>query len=173
MDPFLAEIRMFAGNFPPVGWALCNGQLLSISQNTALFSLVGTTYGGDGKSTFALPNLQGSAPLMPGQGAGLSPRDLGEAGGAPTVTLLPSQMAPHSHALAASSSAGGQPPANGVWSQPVHRGINAYNQDAGTRPAMSATAIYPNGGGQPHNNLMPYLVVSFIIALQGIYPSRS
>jgi microcystin-dependent protein len=172
-EPFLAEIKMFAGNFAPKGWAFCNGQIMSIAQNTALFSLLGTTYGGDGRTTFALPNLQGAAPLMEGQANGLSLRDLGEAGGQPDVTLIQSEIPIHSHGLAASSAVGGQPPGNDVWSKPSQRGINAYNTDAGTRPAMNATALAPTGGGQPHNNLMPYLVVTFIIALQGIFPARN
>src|SRR5512132_2584602 len=115
-DPFVAEIRMFAGNFAPTGWALCNGQLLPISQNTALFSLLGTTYGGDGKSTFALPNLQDSAPMHPGQGAGLSLRDLGEQGGTPFVTLLQSEMPSHTHIAKAKTSLGNaQRPAAQTW----------------------------------------------------------
>src|SRR5690349_15852992 len=129
-NPFLAEIRMFTGNFAPKGWALCNGQLLPIAQNTALFALLGTTYGGNGTTTFALPNLQASAPLMQGQGPGLTPRDLGETGGEPTVTLLSTEMPAHSHVLSASDSAGGQLPTNNsVWSKPHHRGISGYNID--------------------------------------------
>jgi len=172
-NPYVAEIRMFAGNFPPTGWAFCDGQLLSIAQNTALFSLLGTTYGGDGKSTFGLPDLRGSAPLMAGQGAGLTLRDLGESGGETTVTVGWTELAAHTHGAAASTAAGGQTPANNVWSAPGTRGVNGYATDAGSRPAMSATALAPTGNGQPHNNLMPYVTVSFIIALQGVFPPRS
>jgi microcystin-dependent protein len=172
-SPFLAEIRMFAGNFAPKGWAFCNGQLLAISQNTALFSLLGTSYGGDGRSTFALPNLQGATPLMAGQGNGLTLRDLGETGGQSNVTLLQTEMPIHTHAVGGTTNVGGQLPANNVWSKPSQRGIDAYQTDAGTNPALSPNALSSAGGGQPHNNLMPYLVVSFIIALQGIYPSRN
>ena len=172
-DPYVAEIRMFAGNFPPTGWAFCDGQLLSIAQNTALFSLLGTTYGGDGRTNFALPDLRGSAPLMAGQGVGLTLRDLGESGGETTVTLGLAQLASHTHGVAASDAAGGVTPANNVWSKPGQRGINGYATDPGTQPALSAAALAPSGNGQPHNNLMPYLVVSFIIALVGVFPPRS
>lgn len=164
---------MFAGNFAPQGWALCDGQLMPISQNTALFSLLGTTYGGNGTSNFALPNLQGAAPLMAGQGNGLSLRDLGEIGGEATVTLLASEMPAHAHTVQASNGPGGLTPANNVWAKASHRGIDAYNSDPGTHPLMSSAAIGATGGSQPHNNLMPYLVVTFIIALQGIFPSRN
>lgn len=171
-DPFIAEIRMFAGNFPPRDWALCDGQLLPITRYAALFSLLGTTYGGDGKTTFALPDLRGSAPLMAGQGSGLTPRSPGESGGEETVTLSLTQMTAHTHGVAASNGAGGQTPPNHVWSKAETRGTNAYAPAAGTQPAMSATALAPSGGGQPHNNLMPYVVVNFIIALQGVFPPR-
>ena len=172
-EPFLAEIRIMSFSFPPKGWAFCNGQLLPINQNQALFALLGTTYGGDGKSNFALPNLQGATPLMAGQGNGLSQRSLGESGGESTVTLTVTQMAAHVHGVSASDAAGGQTPPNNVWSKPSQRGLNAYNTDPGTKPTMSPNALAPSGGGQPHNNLMPYLVVNFIIALQGIFPARS
>lgn len=172
-NPFVAEIRMFAGNFAPKGWALCNGQLLPISQNTALFSLLGTTYGGDGRTNFALPNLQGTTPLGQGQGNGLSLRVLGESGGEPTVGLNMAEMPSHSHGVSASDAAGGQNPANNVWSKPSHRGLDAYNSNPGTSPMMSPSALGATGGGQPHNNLMPYQVVTFIIALQGVFPARN
>jgi len=172
-DPYLAEIRMVPFNFAPVGWALCNGQLLSIQQNAALFSLLGTTYGGDGRSNFGLPNLQGSSPLMWGQGPGLSPRDLGESGGESEVTLLAGQMATHTHGVEASNAAGGGTPAGNVWSKPDERGIDGYASTVGTSQAMNPAALGSTGGGQPHNNLMPYLVVNFVIALQGVYPPRS
>jgi microcystin-dependent protein len=176
-DPFVAEIRIFAGNFAPTGWAFCNGQIMAISQNTALFSLLGTTYGGNGQSTFALPNLQGSAPLQAGQGSGLSQRVLGEPGGQPGVTLLPTEMPAHTHTLQANAIGGDvNSPANAVWAK-AHTGkspINVYNDSVATNsttmnPGMLAAA----GGSQPHNNMPPYLALNFIIALQGVFPSRS
>ncbi len=168
-DPFVAEIRIFPFNFAPKGWAWCNGQIVPISQNTALFSLLGTTYGGDGKSTFALPDLQGRAPMHPGQGQGLSPHDLGETGGSETVTLLQSEIPAHAHAVTASQAdaierfPAGQLLATGV-------GVGAYAPASGTRQ-LSPSTLTPAGGDQPHNNLQPYLVLSFCIALQGIFPS--
>jgi microcystin-dependent protein len=170
-DPFVAEIRMFAGNFAPTGWALCNGQLLPLSQNTALFSLLGTTYGGDGKSTFALPNLQDSAPMQPGQGAGLSLYDLGQQGGVPNVTLLESEMPLHNHIANAKTSLGNsQTPADQTWA-----GSSIVKQYVNTAPntPMSPSALSPTGGSLPHNNLAPFLVVTFIIAMQGVFPPRS
>jgi microcystin-dependent protein len=169
-DPFVAEIRMFAGNFAPTGWALCDGQLMPISQNTALFSLLGTTYGGDGKSTFALPNLQGSAPMHPGQGAGLSLRDLGEQSGTPNVTLLVSELPFHNHIANAKTSLGNsQTPADQTWA-----GSNVAKQYVTTAPntPMSPQALSLTGGNLPHNNMAPYLVVTFIIAMQGVFPPR-
>jgi len=174
-DPFVAEIRIFAGNFAPSGWALCNGQLMPISQNTALFSLLGTYYGGDGRSTFGLPNLQGSAPLQAGQGPGLTQRDLGEAGGEASVTLLQTEMPAHRHGVNAKTAGGdvNNPATPGaVWAK-AHTGktaINSYN-DTGTAQ-MSPSALAPAGGSQPHNNMPPYLGLTFIIALQGIFPAR-
>jgi microcystin-dependent protein len=168
-DPFVAEIRMFAGNFAPRGWALCNGQILPIAQNTALFSLLGTTYGGDGRNTFALPNLQGRAPMQPGQGPGLSLRDLGEQGGQEVVTLLESQMPGHNHPLAAFGAAAttGTPAASVSLAQTA-AGTSIYG------PAADLQSLgTPAGGGQPHNNMQPYLALTFIIALQGIFPPRS
>jgi microcystin-dependent protein len=171
-NPFLAEIRIFPFNFPPKGWAFCDGQLLSISQNTALFSLLGTTYGGDGKSNFALPNMQGSAPMHPGQGPGLSLHDLGETGGSDTVTLLESEMPQHSHALTASNRQGtDQSPINEMFAGGVG-GINLYAAPASITP-LANSAVAPAGGNQPHNNLMPYLTLNFCIALQGVYPPRT
>jgi microcystin-dependent protein len=173
-DQFVGEIRIFGGNFAPTGWALCNGQLLSISQNTALFSLLGTTYGGDGVSTFALPNLQGSTPLQPGQGPGLSLRDLGETGGEQTVTLLQSEMPAHTHTTQGYSSAGGQGPSNNSWAEANQRGINEYTASSPPNNVqMSPSALGTVGGNLPHNNMMPYLGLTFIIALQGIFPPRS
>jgi microcystin-dependent protein len=164
---------MFAGNFAPTGWALCNGQLLPISQNTALFSLLGTFYGGDGKSTFALPNLQGSAPMQAGQGPGLSLRDLGEQAGEPFVTLIDSEMPVHTHAVIATSQAADQPtPVGNVWAQAIGD-VSAVNYYHTTGPdAMAPTALQLAGGGLPHNNMHPYLTLNFCIALQGIFPQR-
>jgi microcystin-dependent protein len=171
-DQFVSEIRIFAGNFAPTGWAFCNGQLLPISQNTALFSLLGTTYGGDGKSNFALPNLQGSAPLQPGQGAGLTSRQLGESGGEQAVTLLTSEMPSHSHGAQADNTAGGSPdPTNQAWGK--IRGKNVYIPSTpASNVSMSPGAVSVAGGSLPHNNMPPYLCLTFIIALQGIFPPR-
>jgi len=172
-DPFVAEIRIFPFNFPPKGWAWCDGQLLPLSQNTALFSLLGTTYGGDGKSTFALPNLQGSAPMHPGQGPGLSLHDLGEQGGTETVTLLESEIPAHTHALRGSNASGDSPLPGG--NTPARPGSTAiYQQDSAQNlVAMAPQALSPAGGSQPHNNLQPYLTFYFNIALQGVFPPRS
>jgi microcystin-dependent protein len=175
MDPFVAEIRMFAGNFAPKGWALCNGQVLPLSQNTALFSLLGTTYGGDGKSTFALPNLEGCAPMHPGQGPGLNLHDLGETSGSQNVTLIQSEMPSHTHNANCLSTPGDV--SNPVlWAATLGAGRQAAPPNyATTRPAiaaMSPFAIGLAGNSQPHNNMSPYLVVNFIIALQGVFPPR-
>jgi microcystin-dependent protein len=174
-SPFLAEIRIFPFNFAPVGWALCNGQSMPIEQNTALFSLLGTNFGGDGITTFSLPNLQGSAPLMPGQGPGLSPRLLGESGGEINVTLLQTQMPSHRHTVQADSGTGTQSsPANAEFaSASVLRQSTKLYALGEANTTMSAQALGSTGGGQPHNNLPPYLVLNFCIALQGIFPARS
>jgi microcystin-dependent protein len=170
-DPFVAEIRIFPFNFAPKGWAWCDGQLMSISQNTALFSLLGTTYGGDGKSNFALPDLQGRAPMHPGQGPGLSLHDLGETGGSDTVTLLESEIPSHSHSENASQSDGiDQTPANSMLAAGV--GIGQYGAP-GAIVQLSDNDLTPAGGDQPHNNLQPYLTLYFNIALQGVYPPRT
>jgi microcystin-dependent protein len=173
-NPFVAEVRIFTGNFAPVGWALCDGQLLPISQNTALFSLLGTTYGGDGKSNFALPNLQGCAPMQAGQGPGLSLRDLGETGGEQTVTLLQTEMPAHSHSVQAAAGTGLNDPTNNVWASGA-KGFGAiYSPSApATNVQMSPFATSIAGGSLPHNNMMPYLGLTFIIALQGVFPPRS
>jgi microcystin-dependent protein len=174
MDPFVAEIRIFPFNFAPKGWAFCDGQLMPLSQNTALFSLLGTTYGGDGKSNFALPDLQGNAPMHPGQGPGLSLHDLGETGGSETVTLLESEIPSHSHTLQAQTT-----PANlevGAPDRSLARSAGgfAYKQSPFTNlVSMAPEALTPSGGDQPHNNLMPYLTLNFCIALQGVYPPRT
>jgi microcystin-dependent protein len=170
-DPFVAEIRIFPFNFAPKGWAWCNGQIMPLSQNTALFSLLGTTYGGDGKSTFALPDLEGSAPLHPGQGQGLSLYDLGQIGGSETVTLLESEMPSHTHSMMATA----QDPAtaknvgpNGSFSLSQGGGIYQNSPNA----QMAPQAVAQAGGSLPHNNLMPYLTFYFNIALQGVFPPR-
>jgi microcystin-dependent protein len=172
MDPFVAEIRIFPFNFAPRGWAWCNGQLLSISQNTALFSLLGTTYGGDGRSTFGLPNLQGSVPLQAGQGPGLSLYDLGETGGSDTVTLLGTETPAHNHNVMAQTV---DPGDNRIPSPVLNLGNTAiYTATAPSGATMDpATAVSLYGNGQPHNNLMPYVTFYFNIALQGVYPPRS
>jgi microcystin-dependent protein len=173
-DPFLAEIRMFGGNFAPRGWATCDGQLMSISQNTALFSLLGTTYGGDGRSTFGLPDLRGATPMQQGQGPGLSQRFLGETGGEPAVTLLNSEMAMHTHLANALDAGGDQSvPTNTVWAQARISKVSS-NLYANTAPnqMMNPLTTGITGGSQPHNNMPPYLCVCFIIALQGIFPQR-
>jgi len=172
MDPFVAEIRIFPFNFAPKGWAVCDGQILPLSQNTALFSLLGTTYGGDGKSNFALPNLQGAAPMHPGQGPGLSLHDLGEAGGTDAVTLLESELPAHTHPLRADTI----DPADTNVPSPtaslaVSTGGTLYQTSANTQ--LAPQALTPAGGDQPHNNLMPYLTLTYCIALQGVYPPRN
>ena len=172
MDPFVAEIRIFPFNFAPKGWAVCDGQILPLSQNTALFSLLGTTYGGDGKSNFALPNLQGAAPMHPGQGPGLSLHDLGEAGGTDAVTLLESELPAHTHPLRADTI----DPADTNVPSPtaslaVSTGGPLYQTSANTQ--LAPQALTPAGGDQPHNNLMPYLTLTYCIALQGVYPPRN
>ena len=176
-DQFISEIRIFAGNFAPTGWALCNGQLMPISQNTALFSLLGTTYGGDGKSTFGLPNLQGAAPLGAGQGPGLSFRSLGESGGEQTVTLLTTEMPAHTHTPQADAAGGGNAvPTNNSWGVGGGRGSPPAPYAPSATPtnvAMSPQATSPTGSGQAHNNMPPYLCMTFIIALQGIFPPRT
>ena len=172
MDPFVAEIRIVPFNFPPKGWAFCDGQLLPLSQNTALFSLLGTTYGGDGKSTFALPDLQGCSAMHPGQGQGLSQRFLGEMGGSETVTLLVSEMPAHTHtvnALTALSTT--TTPTSGTT---LGRSVNgnAYADTASGFQTFAPESLPPAGGSLPHNNLQPYLTLNYVIALQGVFPAR-
>ncbi len=170
-EPFVAEIRPFAGNFEPTGWAFCDGRLLSISQNTALFSLLGTTYGGNGTSNFALPDLRSRAPMHAGDGPGLTPRSLGESAGAESVTISPAQAPPHTHTLHASSTVANtaSPSGNAL----ANSGAASLYASGPADTPLSSSAVTPAGGEQPHNNLMPYLTVRFIIALQGIFPARS
>lgn len=171
-DQYLGEIRMFAGNFAPYGWALCNGQLLSISQNTALFSLIGTYYGGDGITTFALPNLQSRVPIHQGQGVGLSPYNVGQNGGNESVTLTSQQMPQHNHMM---NAVGGGGTANRVSNAYLANGTagNVYNPGPSDGTTLNTNAISFAGNSQPHTNIQPYLCITFIIALQGIYPSRN
>ena len=169
-EPFIAEIRIFAGNFAPRGWAFCDGQLLPISQNTALFSLIGTTYGGDGRSTTALPNLQGRAPMHPGRGPGLTSRRLGQRGGVETITLSEAQMPAHTHTLRATNARGGvSTPAGNAFNRSI--GETAYHT-ATNLTAMASQMAENTGGSQSHNNMQPFLTLNFIIALVGLYPSR-
>jgi microcystin-dependent protein len=174
MDPFVGEIRMLPFSFPPKGWAFCNGQLLPLSQNTALFSLLGTFYGGDGKSTFALPDLQGSAPMHTGNstGPGLSQHSLGEMSGVEFVTLLDSEIPVHTHMVmsVAGVFAGNTSVVTGNAFAKSSQG-NSYTAAANT-VQMSDEALSPTGGDLPHNNMMPYLTVNFCIALQGVFPQR-
>lgn len=166
-EPFLGEIRTFGGNFAPTGWAPCDGRLLPIQQYTALFSLLGTTYGGDGKVTFALPDLQGRAPMHWGDGPGLTPRRIGESAGSATVTLLQTEMPAHTHAGGASlSSSSSLSPSGNVLGDAALYAAPPFTT------MMSPMAVGVTGGSQPHENRMPYLGVTFIIALQGIFPSR-
>jgi microcystin-dependent protein len=169
-DPFVGEIRTFGFNFPPLGWAQCNGQLIPISQNTALFSLLGTYYGGDGKSTFALPNLQEGSPMDQGQGSELSERYIGESGGEAYLTLLQSEMPAHPHLISGSARPATENDPNEVYWGAV---ANMYNPSADPPQQMALQTLGLAGGGQPHNNMQPYLVLNFCIALQGIFPARS
>jgi microcystin-dependent protein len=171
-DPYVGEIRMFGGSFAPVGWAMCQGQLMAISQNDTLFNLIGTTYGGDGQETFGLPNLAGRAPLHQGQGPGISQTyTIGEAAGVESVTLTTQQMPQHAHALIASQDSADQiTGANGILATPVQ--LSTYFT-ASPDSALNPATVQPVGGNQPHENLQPYLVISFIISLYGIYPTQS
>jgi microcystin-dependent protein len=174
MDPFVAEIRIFPFNFAPKGWAFCDGQILPLSQNTALFSLLGTVYGGDGKSTFALPNLQGSVPLHPGQGQGLSLYDLGQQSGTEFITLITSEMPLHTHNMMATVEDGTQ----GTLTQDITLassvgGMLYQSNTTQNLVTMAPQSLPPAGGSLPHNNMMPYLTLNFCIALQGVFPPRT
>ena len=171
-DPYLGEIRMFAGNFAINGWAECNGQTMSISQNTALFSILGTTYGGNGTLTFALPDFRSRVPTHVGQGVGLSPYVLGEQTGVESVTLLATQMPTHNHAVACNSGGGNQ--ASPVSGYPAVESTGpSLDYNSATNGTMSPTMIGNAGGSQPHTNIQPVLCVTFLIALEGIFPSRN
>lgn len=170
-EPFIAEVRIFAGNFAPRGWAFCNGQTLPIDQNTALFSLIGTIYGGDGRTTTALPDLQGRSPMHPGRGPGLSARRLGETGGTEETTLTAAQIPAHTHELRAGTS-----PATAFspsTTTGLARSVGGAGYGASPDVSLAAAAVTSAGGAQPHNNRQPYLALNFIIALAGLYPSRS
>ncbi|MBD2679859.1 MULTISPECIES: phage tail protein [Nostoc] len=174
--PYIGEIRMFGGNFAPTGWALCNGQLLAISENDQLFALIGTTYGGDGQTNFALPDLRGRAPIHQGTGTGLSPRIIGQSIGAEAVTLTTDQLPQHNHSLTANTdsnpgviTATDKSPADNV---PATGTVEMYARPSDPLVSMSPNAIAPFvGGSQPHYNIQPYLAINFIISLQGLYPS--
>jgi microcystin-dependent protein len=170
-DPFLAEIRVMPYNFAPRGWASCDGQLLPISQNTALFALLGTNYGGNGQTTFALPNLRDRAAMHAGQGPGLSNRDLGQAVGQASVTLQASEMPAHGHGLMGGASGLSASPANAAMAPPS-TGASVYRMPGVTAP-MAGESIGASGGSQPHENRQPYLGLMFCIAMQGIFPSRN
>jgi len=170
-EPFIGEIKMFAGNFAPRSWAFCDGSLQPIASNTALFSLLGTIYGGDGKTTFALPDLRGRAPMHFGRGPGLSDRPIGSKGGAEVVTLTTSETPHHNHRLMGSQDvASSQDPAGNVLAQDSN--TNFYNPNPGNTVQMNAVSLSPTGGDQSHENMQPFLVINYIIALQGLFPSR-
>ncbi len=170
-EPFIAEIRIFAGNFAPRGWAFCNGQLLPIAQNTALFSLIGTTYGGDGRTTTALPNLQGRAPMHPGRGPGLTDRRLGQVVGTETVTLTETQLPSHSHSMQVSDKSGDSNlPKDNVFARSSIPVASVYSANA---PDATGGQLSNVGGNQSHNNMQPFNTLNYIIALVGLYPSRS
>jgi len=174
-EPFIGQIVLFGGNFAPRGWALCNGQLLPISSNSALFSILGTTYGGDGRTSFGLPDLRGRVPMHPGTGPGLSPRTLGQRGGVEDVVLTASQIPEHNHSANCVTPAGNSNDAvNNFWADDAGVSSGTYHDGAGATPVpMNTNAIGNAGGGQPHTNIQPYQCVNYIIALVGLFPSRS
>lgn len=168
---YIGEIRMFGGNFAPQGWMFCSGQLIPISENDTMFNLIGTTYGGDGQSTFALPNLNGRVPIHMGTGPGLSPYVIGQSGGVETVTLNTQQIPSHSHTPQCNNTAGGQDaPGNGVWA--ANSSVSPYStQPPAAASALASQAVGQAGGSQPHENMMPFLAVSFIISMFGVFPT--
>jgi microcystin-dependent protein len=171
VTPYVGQIMAFGGTYAPQGWALCDGSLLPISQYETLFNLIGTTYGGDGQNTFALPDLRGRVPLHQGQGPGLSSYVLGESGGVEDVTLSVNQFPQHTHPAMVSPNPGTSPnPAGAFWAGSP---VNIYTDGAAANAAMAATSISASGGSQPHNNMLPYLTLNFCIATEGIYPSPS
>ena len=171
MDPFIGEIRLFAGTYAPTGWNFCDGTLLQLSQYDALYALLGTTYGGDGRATFALPDLRGRVPVHQGAGPGLSNYTMGQTGGVEMVTLTSANMPPHTHALFVSTAAGtANVPTGNVLAQ-APSGSNVYRETTGT-VAFSASQIIPTGGSQPHENRQPFQAMNYIIALEGIWPSQ-
>jgi microcystin-dependent protein len=173
-EPFLGEIRAVGFSYAPSGWAFCDGSLLPIAQNTALFSLLGTTYGGNGQTNFALPDLRGKIAVEQGQGQGLSNYDLGQQGGTETVTISTAEMPHHTHGMGANSNDAGQTnPDTGYFAQPDNTIKSRTLYATATNASMNASAVQPTGGGQSHANMMPFQTVVFIIATQGIYPSRS
>jgi microcystin-dependent protein len=173
-EPFIAEIRVFAFNFAPRGWAHCQGQLIAIAQNTALFSILGTTYGGNGQTSFALPNLQGRAVMHAGQGPGLSNYALGQTGGTTTVTLTADQMPTHNHSMATINGPGtASNPASNTTLAVGAKGAPLYAPVSGATGTMHASTALPTGRNQPHNNMQPYLTLNFAIAMLGIFPSRN
>jgi microcystin-dependent protein len=168
-QPFVGEIRMFGGNFAPVGWAFCDGQSMPISENEVLFQLIGTTYGGDGEETFNLPNLQGRLPIH--QGAGFQ---IGQAGGVPSVTLTGQQMPSHGHPLLGSTAtAAGTNPQNTVFAHLPDAGVQSAYGSTAPFGAIDTSSVSPIGGSQPHDNMQPYLAVNFIISLFGIFPQQT
>lgn len=173
-QPFVGEIRMFGGNFAPAGWMFCSGQLLPISENETLFQLIGTTYGGDGQETFALPDLQGRVPLHQGQGLGLANYVLAQTGGAESVTITTNTMAAHNHPMIATNSAAQLSPANATMATPTgaQGGLRTYSA-AAPNTTLQPASISPTGGSQPHDNFMPTLAVSYIISLFGIFPTQT
>jgi microcystin-dependent protein len=172
-QPYVGEIRMFAGNFPPLGWEFCEGQLLPISENEVLFQIIGTTYGGDGESTFALPDLRGRLPIHQGQGSGLSSRILGETGGVEAVTLTVTQIPAHSHPLLASNDLAAANTPAGSMPAVTNVAKKVYAAAASPPAPMAPASISPAGGSQPHTNFQPYLCVNFIISLFGLFPSQT
>jgi microcystin-dependent protein len=177
MEGYIAEVRLFAGNFAPRGWAFCQGQILSIAQNTALFSLLGTTFGGNGQTTFALPDLRGRVAVGPGQGPGLPAVNLGQMAGAPTHTLIITEMPAHNHTTQvttrAAQGAGSTSPVNNFWAENTELEIYGTTAAAAMNPGAVQVAVGVAGGSQPHNNMQPYLGLNYIICMEGIYPSRN